>query len=120
MPERIPPSFSATDQQPTVVLRRSDNAVLEPGAVLGHTYVIEALLAHGGMGEVYRAMHIELGTVHAIKVILPRFANEVKFVHLLVEEARKLARVRNDAVVNYEGFFRCEGNLRYLVMEFIA
>ena len=56
--------------------------VLQPGAVLGNTYVIEALLGRGGMGEVYRAKHIEFGTEHAIKIMLPSFGNDPKIVQL--------------------------------------
>ena len=107
------------DEERTIVVRRGAPGGFAPGTVLGHTYVVEALLARGGMGEVYRAKHIELGTEHAVKVILPSLANDPKVSHLLVEEARKLGRVRNDAIVNYEGLFRGEGDLRYLVMEFI-
>ena len=107
------------DEERTIVIRRGTPGVFAPGTVLGHTYVVEALLARGGMGEVYRAKHIELGTEHAVKVILPSLANDPKVSHLLVEEARKLGRVRNDAIVNYEGLFRGEGDLRSLVMEFI-
>ncbi len=88
------------DEERTIVVRRGAPGGFAPGTVLGHTYVVEALLARGGMGEVYRAKHIELGTEHAVKVILPSLANDPKVSHLLVEEARKLGRVRNDAIVN--------------------
>ncbi|GGF11052.1 hypothetical protein GCM10011611_15860 [Aliidongia dinghuensis] len=94
-------------------------ASITTGAILAHTYEIEALLARGGMGEVYRARHTELGSQHAIKVILPQLASEARFISLFQEEARKLRRVRDDAVVGYEGLFLDENGLRYLVMEFV-
>lgn len=119
MPEPIRPAAPLPDDERTVVIRRGSPGVFAPGTVLGHTYRVETLLARGGMGEVYRARHIELETVHAVKVILPSLANDPKVSRLLVEEARKLGRVRNDAIVNYEGLFRGEGDLRYLVMEYI-
>jgi serine/threonine protein kinase len=93
--------------------------VLQPGAVLGNTYVIEALLGRGGMGEVYRAKHIEFGTEHAIKIMLPSFGNDPKIVQLFGEVARKLGRTNNAGIVDYEGFFRDEHGLRYLVTEFV-
>ncbi len=95
------------------------SARMMPGQILGHTYEIEAHLARGGMGEVYRARHIELGSLHAIKVILPELAEDPKIISLFQEEARKLSRVRNDAIVAYEGLFRDENGVRYLVMEFV-
>src|ERR1051326_2901772 len=110
-----PPRPPAGDEQ-TIGTR----AVLREGTVLGNTYVIEQLLARGGMGEVYRARHVELGTLHAIKLILPSLANDPVILQLLIEEARKLSRIRHDAIVSYEGLFRGEGNLRYLVMGFIG
>jgi serine/threonine protein kinase len=98
---------------------RAAPAVLTPGTVLGNTYVIEAVLGRGGMGKVYRAKHIELGTEHAIKIISRRFADDPQFVQLFREEARKLGRINNAAIANYEGFFRDEHGLRYLVTEFV-
>src|SRR5579872_5913809 len=74
-------------------------AVLKPGTVLGNTYAIEAVLGRGGMGEVYRAKHIELGTEHAVKIMLPSFANDPQVVALFREEARKLGRINNGAIV---------------------
>jgi hypothetical protein len=94
-------------------------SVLAPGTLLGNTYVIEALLARGGMGEVYRARHVELGSEHAIKIMLPSLAEDPKIVQLFREEARKLGRINNEAIVDYEGFFRDQNGLRYLVTEFV-
>ena len=94
-------------------------STIAPGSLLGHTYRIEALLARGGMGEVYRARHSELNTEHAIKIILPELANNPKIVDLFRREASVLRTVRNDAVVAYDGVFRDENGRLYLVMEFV-
>jgi serine/threonine protein kinase len=93
-------------------------ATFPPGSVIGHTYRIDAFLARGGMGEVYRARHVELNTDHAIKIILPELANNQRIVDLFRREAAVLRNVRHDAVVAYDGVFRDENGRLYLVMEF--
>ena len=74
-------SRPAEDGEATrVVTGRAASSTLAPGTLLGNTYIIEELLARGGMGEVYRARHVELGTEHAIKIILPSLAEDPKIV----------------------------------------
>jgi len=90
-----------------------------PGSLIGHTYRIEALLARGGMGEVYRARHVELNTDHALKIILPELANNQRIVDLFRREASVLRTIRHDAVVAYDGVSRDENGRLYLVMEFV-
>ena len=99
--------------------RARDVGTIALGSLLGHTYRIEALLARGGMGEVYRARHAELNTEHAIKIILPELANDARMVDLFRREAAVLRNIRNDAVVAYDGVFRDENARLYLVMEYV-
>jgi len=105
------------DRPPAPAAARSDGSI-PPGSLLGHTYRIDALLARGGMGEVYRARHAELETEHAIKIILPELANNQRIVDLFRREAAVLRTIRHDAVVAYDGVFRDENGRLYLVMEF--
>jgi tRNA A-37 threonylcarbamoyl transferase component Bud32 len=94
-------------------------ASLEPGQILPHTYLIEALLARGGMGEVYRARHTELGSLHAVKIILPDLVRDERIVQMFKHEAKQLKKIRNDAVVAYDGMSRDEFGRRYIAMEFV-
>lgn len=92
---------------------------LEPGRLIAHTYEIEALLGRGGMGEVHRARHVKLNSLHAIKVIAPELVDDEHVIEMFTEEARKLRRVRHDAVVSYDGMIGDQDGLLYLVMEFV-
>ena len=112
-PASIPPASVSVEGGET-----SRNVVI--GALLNHTYRVEALLARGGMGEVYRATHVELGTEHAIKVILPELTDNTRVVDMFRREAASLRNVRDDAVVAYDGVFRDEHGRLYLVMEFVS
>lgn len=94
-------------------------ADIRPGAILGHTYEILDVIAKGGMGRVYRAKHVELGTIHAVKIILPEFARDPQVVELFRREASVLRQVRHDAVVAYDGINRDAGGFLYLVMEYV-
>ncbi|MEO3433953.1 protein kinase [Inquilinus sp. CAU 1745] len=95
-------------------------STIPAGRVLNHTYRVEELLARGGMGEVYRATHADMGTQHAIKVILPELASDPKILDMFRREAGSLRSVRNDAVVAYDGVFRDEDGRLYLVMEYVV
>ncbi len=100
------------------VARRAAPAPVQVGDVLGHTYRIEAFLAKGGMGAVYRARHVVLESEHAIKIILSELSEDPQVIALLNQEARTLRTVKNDAVVEYQGLMLDEHGRRYLVMEF--
>lgn len=116
----MPPAGFDSDQERTVVASPRGGASLRPGEnILNGTYVIERLLGKGGMGEVYQAEHIELGSKRAIKIISPEFARIEQHIGLFIEEARKLSRVNNDAIVRYYEFSRGESGARYLVMEYV-
>ena len=105
--------------RPQTLSGRGKPTAIAPGQLLGHTYRIEALLARGGMGEVYRARHAEIDTEHAIKIILPELADDARIVDLFRREASVLRTIRHEAIVSYEGVFRDENGRLYLVMEFV-
>jgi len=96
-----------------------DDGVLQAGTILSHTYRIGGLLGRGGMGEIYSASHVELGTQHAIKVIRQDLADDPKIIALFRREAGVLRNLRDDAVVAYDGVFRDETGRLFLVMEFV-
>ncbi|HEX3885013.1 MAG TPA: protein kinase [Stellaceae bacterium] len=108
-------SGSESDSDRTV----TPTETLRPGTVVINTYKIEELIGTGGMGAVYRAKHVALGTDHAIKSILPELARDATMMRLFREEARKHSRTTNDAIVQYQHFVSDERGAWYLVMEFV-
>ncbi|MHC5020038.1 MAG: hypothetical protein ACYTGX_08000 [Planctomycetota bacterium] len=50
-------------------------------------------IGKGGMGVVYRARHLGLDKIVAVKVLPPKFANDPQFVERFLREARAAGRL---------------------------
>src|SRR5689334_24377334 len=56
-------------------------------------------LGQGGMGTVYQAIHGTLERPVALKVLPPEFANNPEYVMRFLREARTIATLRHDNIV---------------------
>ncbi len=89
------------------------------GKTLGKYQVLEHI-GHGGMSEVYKAQHVELGRMVAVKVLHPFLANEEGFVIRFKREARIVATLRHPNIMQvYDFDYNSEWDIYYMVMEFI-
>jgi hypothetical protein len=78
---------------------------------------IQDLLGKGSMAEVYRAKHLALGRVVAIK-ILPATGKGQLMVRRLLFEARAIAKLNHDNIVTVYDAGLAEGHL-FLVMQYV-
>ncbi len=91
---------------------------LEPGVVVANTYRIESELGRGGMGIVYRARDVWLDRPVALKLIMPTWDGDASAEQRLHHEAKVLAALRNQHVVQVYAFGR-HGPSFFFAMEFL-
>ena len=90
---------------------------LDPGAhFAGHR--IEALIGRGGMGEVYRAVHVGLERTVALKVVAPNLAEEEGIRERFRRECRLAAAIDHPAAVPIYDSGEFEGRL-YVTMRLV-
>lgn len=87
------------------------------GQTLGN-YRIESRLGAGGMGEVYRAVHVRLNRPAALKVLHANQAGDPTFQARFLREARAAAALSHPNIVEVFDFGEQDG-ASYLVMELI-
>jgi serine/threonine protein kinase len=87
--------------------------------VLFGVYEVLDQLGSGGMGDVYRARHRQLGSLRAIKVIHPAFAGRPEALEFFYLEARAMLEVHHDAVVRCHDLLTGDDGRVYLVMEMV-
>jgi serine/threonine-protein kinase len=93
--------------------------LLAPDEILDDSYRIVELLASGGMGEVYRAVHLRLPRPLAIKTVHPEFAEKQERVARFCREACVLAQLRHPNIVQVLDFNIAPSGVPYLAMELI-
>src|SRR4051812_13144801 len=77
---------------------KQPGALLPPGAIIGKYRVVE-LIGRGGMGVVYRAEHVDLGMLHALKTLAPELARHPQAQARFLKEARAAARISHPHVI---------------------
>ncbi|MBL8148845.1 MAG: serine/threonine protein kinase [Blastocatellia bacterium] len=92
-----------------------------PGSrVVASKYRIDALIGQGGMGAVYRATHLELDRVIALKVVLPDFVSSNETLERFRREARATARLNHPSVITIYDFGVLNNGRAYLAMELLS
>jgi serine/threonine-protein kinase len=93
--------------------------VVSIGTVVNGKYRLTRLLGDGGMGSVYDAQHVVLGTRVAIKVLHPDLARSAGLVERFLQEARVAAQIRSPHVVQVTDVDRTADGHAYIVMELL-
>ncbi len=97
---------------------------LEDGEELPHPdtfpgYKIRAIVGHGGMGTVYRAIQLSMDREVAIKVLLRKYSTVPRFVARFDREAAALAALSHPSIVAVIDRGLIDG-MYYLVMEYVC
>ncbi len=90
------------------------------GSIIDGRYEVGDLLACGGMGAVYEAVHLQLDRRVAIKILNPVFMHKEDYVARFMLEAKAASRIRHENVVQMLDFGKLPGGSSvYSVMEFL-
>ncbi|MBA3481097.1 MAG: protein kinase [Pirellulales bacterium] len=119
-----------TERQWTVVPTQMGEAGQGHGgvSVVGGTmlkrvgnYELEELLGSGGMGDVYKARHVQFGRVRAVKVIKQQFvaAGHSEVIRRFYNEIKAVGRLEHKNIVVAIDSSSPTDQVHYLVMEYI-
>ncbi len=91
---------------------------LVPGTLIAGKFRLEESLAQGGMGAVFRAVHVQLRANVAIKFMSPTAASSAAALARFEREARAAAQLQHLNIVGVQDFGIEEGT-PYIVMEYL-
>ncbi len=97
--------------------RGSDDPSLNK--VIAGRYRLEARIGEGGMGIVYRARHVLIDRVVAVKLIRPDLRGETHLRAWMLREARAANRVDHAHIIDIHDIGETDEGELYLVMEYL-
>jgi serine/threonine-protein kinase len=89
------------------------------GKVIAGRYRLEARIGEGGMGIVYRARHVLIDRVVAVKLIRPDLRGETHLRAWMLREARAANRVDHAHIIDIHDIGETDDGELYLVMEYL-
>src|SRR5262249_51582370 len=101
------------------VLEHATPTPAQAGQVLDGKYRLDALLAEGGMGAVYRATHVMLGKTVAIKLIRSAIVASPEIVRRFQREARAATALNHPNIVSVYDLGQTPDGTLYIAMEYI-
>ena len=109
-------------EQRSGIVRSAGHKAADPmiGKVVAGRYRLEARLGEGGMGIVYRARHVLIDRVVALKLIRPDLRGETHLRAWMLREARAANRVDHAHIIDIHDIGETEDGELYLVMEYLV
>ncbi|HEY9788150.1 MAG TPA: serine/threonine-protein kinase [Candidatus Obscuribacterales bacterium] len=117
-------SFSGADESNASFCNKCMKPVTENhvcygvGQILGKHYQILGLIGEGGMGSVYKAKHLIMRKIVAIKVLNPRLGLNAPAIRRFQREALATAKLDHPSIVRVNEFDADENGLPFMVMDY--
>lgn len=89
------------------------------GSVIRGKYRLICKVGQGGMGAVYKAVHLAFEELRALKVIAPELISDQLFVQRFKKEAVITRKLQHPNAVRVDDIDEAEDGRPYIVMEFI-
>ncbi|MGB8330477.1 MAG: serine/threonine-protein kinase [Polyangiales bacterium] len=93
--------------------------LVKPGDIIAERYRVVAPIGHGAMGTVYRAEHVQISKVMAIKLLHRELERNPENVIRFHREAESASRLNHPNTVHVFDFGRTTSGSLYLVMEYV-
>jgi serine/threonine protein kinase/tetratricopeptide (TPR) repeat protein len=91
---------------------------LDPGAAFGSRYRIESLLGRGGMGQVYKALDLDLDRTVALKLIRPDLTSNPEALQRFKQELLLSSRISHKNVLRIHDLGEVSG-LKFISMAYV-
>ena len=88
--------------------------------VIAGRYRLESRIGEGGMGVVYRARHVLIDRIVAVKLIRPDLRSETHLRAWMLREARAANRVDHAHIIDIHDIGETDEGELYLVMEYLV
>jgi serine/threonine protein kinase len=105
--------------EPTVVGMPEGHHSSVVGSIISERYELVAKLGSGGMGVVYKARHLALNKLFAIKIVSDHLASQDEFRLRFDREAKSASMLDHPNLVSITDYGMTEINEPYIVMDFI-
>lgn len=99
--------------KPTVSITKDELV----GKELNGGYRVLEPIGGGGMGSVYKAMHVELQRMFAIKLLKREYCDQKQYRDRFLQEARWASKIRHENVVDISNFGKLDDGTPFFVME---
>jgi len=110
-------SVCLNDGQPLIDSVTASDSLI--GRTIASRFRILSKLGEGGMGAVYKAEHIRMNRICAIKILSQQMAREADALARFNREAQMSSRIAHPHAVTIYDFGEAENGLIYLAMEFV-
>jgi serine/threonine protein kinase len=90
-----------------------------PGSIVRNKYRILGKVGQGGMGIVYKAEHMVLEEVRALKVMNPSLATDQKFVRRFRQEAQAARRLQHANAVHVDDCEQADDGSLFIAMDYV-
>ena len=114
--DRARTGISPTEPPPPPPMTEADPLI---GTIIAERYRMVSLVGRGGMGVVYKAEHVRIGKLMAIKLLHGELARDKDVIKRFKREADTASRLSHPNTVQIFDFGKSD-NLMYLVMEYVA